>query len=128
MSKTKLILLLSLLLLAAVSCNSVASTPEPTSTPLPPTVTPELTVIVEPTSTSTPNNVPLSESQVERVPVQGAWAALQNGGAIIVDVRSAEAYAESHIKGAISIPLAEIENNPTGLKLDKDQWIITYCT
>jgi phage shock protein E len=44
-----------------------------------------------------------------------------------VDVRSAQQYAASHVKGAISIPLDEIDANPTGLKLEKDQWIITYC-
>jgi rhodanese-related sulfurtransferase len=33
-----------------------------------------------------------------------------------------------HIAGSISIPLSEIENDPAGVKLDKKQWIITYCT
>jgi rhodanese-related sulfurtransferase len=36
--------------------------------------------------------------------------------------------AASHIPGALSIPLAEIESNPAGLNLDKAKWIITYCT
>ena len=128
MSKAKFLLLVAILLIAASACNYVAPTPQPTLTPLPPTVIPELTVIAEPTSASTPNNLPLSEAEVERVPPDVAWAAVQSGAAIIVDVRSVEAYAESHIKGAISLPLAEIENNTTGLKLDKEQWIITYCT
>ena len=127
MSKAKFPFVVTVLL-AAVACNYVAPTPRPGLTPQPPTAIPGLTVIVEPTSASTPNNVPLSEAQVERIPVEAALAALQSGAAVIVDVRSAEAYAQSHIKGAISIPLAEIENNPTGLKLDKQQWIITYCT
>ena len=127
MSKAKFLLPVAILLIAALACNYVAPTPQPTSTSLPPTVIPELTVIVEPSSAA-PNNLPLSEAQVERVPPDVAWTAVQNGAAVIVDVRSVEAYAESHIKGAISIPLAEIENNPTGLKLEKEQWIITYCT
>ena len=55
-------------------------------------------------------------------------AAMQSGEAVIVDVRSAQAYQASHIPGAVSIPLGEIETNPTGLNLDKDKWIITYCT
>jgi hypothetical protein len=128
MSKAKFLLPVAILLSAALACNYVAPTPQSTSTPLPPTVIPELTVIVEPTSASTPNNLPLSEAQVERVPPDVAWTAMQSGAAVIVDVRSVEAYTENHIKGAISIPLAEIENNPTGLELDKEQWIITYCT
>jgi rhodanese-related sulfurtransferase len=69
-----------------------------------------------------------SEAQVPRIPVEQALAALQSGAAVIVDVRSMEAYDASHVAGAISIPLAEIETNPTGLSLEKDQWIITYCT
>jgi phage shock protein E len=64
---------------------------------------------------------------VERIPVELALTALQSGEAVIVDVRSAQQYAASHVKGAISIPLDEIDANPTGLKLEKDQWIITYC-
>ena len=57
-----------------------------------------------------------------------ARAALERGEAVIVDVRSDAAYEVSHIAGAINIQLGEIETNPTGLNLDKDQWIITYCT
>jgi len=62
------------------------------------------------------------------VTVEQAKVALDSGAAVIVDVRSSEAYAVSHIAGAINIQLGEIETNPTGLNLDKDQWIITYCT
>lgn len=127
MSKAKFLICVAVVLVAA-ACNYIAPTAQPTATLLSPTAIPELTVIVEPTSASTPDNVPLSEAQVERIPVEVALTALQSGAAVIVDVRSAEAYAQSHIKGAISIPLAEIENNPTGLKLEKEQWIITYCT
>ena len=57
-----------------------------------------------------------------------AKAAFDSGAAIIVDVRSAGAYAASHVPGALNIQLGEFETNPTGLELDKDQWIITYCT
>ena len=128
MSKAKPALVLTVFLLVAVACNYVASTPEPAFTPQPPTAIPEMTSIVEPTSASTPSHLPLSEAEVERIPLEVALTAMQSGAAVIVDVRSAEAYAESHIQGAISIPLAEIENNPTALTIDKEQWIITYCT
>lgn len=63
-----------------------------------------------------------------RVTVEETKAALESGAAIIVDVRSAEGYEASHIPGAINIQLGEFETNPTDLKLDKEQWIITYCT
>ena len=57
-----------------------------------------------------------------------AKAASDRGAAVIVDVRSPASFEMSHISGAISMPLADIEANPGGLNLAKDQWIITYCT
>jgi 3-mercaptopyruvate sulfurtransferase SseA len=73
-------------------------------------------------------DIPQTEVDVPRIPVEEAKAALNSGEAIVVDVRSAESYAAGHAAGAISIPLSEIEANPAGFGLDKEQWIITYCT
>jgi 3-mercaptopyruvate sulfurtransferase SseA len=72
--------------------------------------------------------IPQTEADVPRVTVEEAKFAFDSGKAIIVDVRSAEAYAEGHAAGAISIPLANFENNIEDLSLDKKQWIIPYCT
>jgi rhodanese-related sulfurtransferase len=83
--------------------------------------------MIEPTSTLT-GGVTLTEEDVPRVSVEDAAAAIQNGEAIVLDVRSTQAFQASHIPGALSVPLFDIETNPTGLNLDKDQWIITYCT
>jgi 3-mercaptopyruvate sulfurtransferase SseA len=118
------------LLLVTLACNFVAPPqfPQVTSTPVVSSTSLPLTVVAEPTSSTQQDNLPLNEAAVPRVPVEEAKAALDTGAAIIVDVRSVEAYQAKHIKGAISIPLADIESNPTGLKLDKEQWIITYCT
>ena len=74
------------------------------------------------------DTIPQTEADVPRISVKDAKAALDGGKAIIVDVRSADIYAQGHAAGAISIPLSEIETNPAGLGLDKEQWIITYCT
>lgn len=79
-----------------------------------------------PTPTLTP--LPLTERDVPRVTVEEAKAAVDRGAAILVDVRSADAFEVSHISGALNIQLGEFETNPTGLDLPKDQWIITYCT
>jgi 3-mercaptopyruvate sulfurtransferase SseA len=73
-------------------------------------------------------DLPLTEADVPRVTVEEAKFALDNGQAILLDVRSTESYAETHIAGALSFPLDSIEIDPTGLPLDKTQWIITYCT
>ncbi len=69
-----------------------------------------------------------TDSEVPRVTTGEAKAALEKGAAVIVDVRSPAAFQMSHVAGAISIPLADIEAKPNDLKLDKNQWIITYCT
>ena len=86
------------------------------------------TQIVEHVFTQSPGNFPLTEAEVPRVTPQEAKAALHSGAAIIVDVRDLALYEKSHVAGAISIWLDDIEKNPAGLSLDKDQWIITYCT
>lgn len=72
--------------------------------------------------------LPLTEADVPRITVEDAKAAVDGSEAIIVDVRSAESFAAGHIAGAISIPLAEFETNISNIALEKDQWIITYCT
>ncbi len=118
---TKTILALSILFLAILACNAPAAPPSPT---------PELamTTIIERVPTPTPGNIHLTEAEVPRISLEKANAAIASGAAIVLDVRSPEAYALSHIPGAINIQLGEFETNPTGLNLDKDQWIITYCT
>ncbi len=129
MSKTKLIIAISVLLLAILACNFVAPTQAAQFTPtvIVASTSPALTAMVEPPAAATPK-LPLTDSDVPRVPLDQAKTAFDSGAAIFVDVRTPQAYEAKHIKGAISIPLGEIEINPTGLKLDKNQWIITYCT
>ena len=86
------------------------------------------TAVVDPVFTQPSGNLPESDAEVPRASLEEAKAALDNGTAIFVDVRSADAYEASHVAGALSIPLAEVEANPSGLALDQEQWIITYCT
>ena len=127
MLKSKTNILLAIIILAftvqACTSSSPATEPELIATQIPPS-----TQIIEPVSTQPQADLPESEAAVPRVSVEEAKAALESGAAIIVDVRSAEAYEASRIPGAINIPLEEFETNPTDLKLDKEQWIITYCT
>ena len=63
---------------------------------------------------------------VSRIGLEESKAAFDNGEALFLDVRSKDAYTASHIPGALSIPLAEIETRID--ELDPNQWIITYCT
>lgn len=68
----------------------------------------------------------IPESEVPRVSLADAWNAYEAGAAVFLDVRAASSYETSHIPGALSIPLNELETRLT--ELDPAQWIITYCT
>jgi phage shock protein E len=49
-------------------------------------------------------------------------------GSVIVDVREAEEYAESHVEGSINIPLGKLIREPDGvLNVPKETEIILYC-
>ncbi len=81
---------------------------------------------IEAAQTSTALSEEEIDALVPRISLNDAKAALDTSAAIFLDVRSAEAYQESHIKGAVNIPLAELEARIG--ELDPNQWIVTYCT
>ena len=112
-----ILFLISLCMLAA--CSSRATDTAPTPAP---------TQIVGPSYPQPARELPLTERDVPRVSIEEARAALDSGAAIVVDVRNPDAYATSHVAGAINVPLIEIERDPAGLDLPKEEWIITYCT
>jgi len=119
MAKTKINLAISSLILATLACNAALPASEPTAT---------LVVIVEPTFPLSQPDLPETDADVPRVSIEETLVAITAGAALIVDVRNPGDYAQGHIEGAINIPLSDIETDPAGLGLDKDQWIITYCT
>ncbi|HTZ11476.1 MAG TPA: rhodanese-like domain-containing protein [Candidatus Margulisiibacteriota bacterium] len=45
----------------------------------------------------------------------------------LVDVLSKESYEKEHIKGAISLPLAEIEEKRVAALMGKDDKVVVYC-
>ena len=130
MKRIKYILLATLILfLTSLACNALLPQTEPTSAPtsietqiLVPTPT------TEPVATQPEANLPQTDAEVPRVPADQAKAALDSGDAVIVDVRGADAYARSHITGALEVSLSAIQTDPANLPLDKNIWIITYCT
>lgn len=111
------LILLTILIISACSAQPTQSAPAPAPT-----------TIIEPVFTQSSGDLPPTEADVPRITAEEARAALDSGAAVIVDVRDPSQYEQSHVAGAISIWLDDIEANPTGLDLDKDQWIITYCT
>jgi ArsR family transcriptional regulator len=63
---------------------------------------------------------------IPRVTLEESKAAFDNNAAVFLDVRSESSFAVSHIPGALSIPLADLEARLA--ELDPNLWIITYCT
>lgn len=62
---------------------------------------------------------------VERVMLDEAFLAYQEGSAVLVDVRSASSFESGHIPGSLSIPISEIEQRAS--ELNPEDWIITIC-
>src|SRR3982750_612576 len=73
-----------------------------------------------------PQMTPPPPQEARRISVDEARQALAKGEAVLVDVRSKEAYEGSHAQGALSIPLADILSRAG--ELPKNKLIITYCT
>jgi len=119
MQKTKIILAISFAILVTLACNALLPLPTQTSVP---------TQIIEPVFTQSEGDIPQTEAEVPRVDVDVAKAAFDSGQAVIVDVRSQSAYDASHIAGSLFIPLGAFETDIANIDLDKEQWIITYCT
>jgi rhodanese-related sulfurtransferase len=73
--------------------------------------------------------IPTVETQsdgVRRIAPADARAAVDQGKAIIIDVRGEESYNAGHVKGARWINLNDIGSR-TG-ELPRDKMIITYCS
>jgi hypothetical protein len=77
---------------------------------------------------ATPTDVP--DDQVPRIDVAAAFQAISAGQAVLIDVRSAEAWRGRHAKGAVSLPLDDIEKLPSGAMktLPAAKRPILYCT
>ena len=130
MPKTKILLAVSMLLLATLACNTLLPATAPPSSPTTVNADPTstLVVIVEPTSPVEEPDLPRNEAEVPRVPLEQALTAYSAGAAVFVDVRVPQSYEISHIPGAINIPLGAFETDIANVNLEKDAWIITYCT
>src|SRR6266498_1417844 len=128
MKKTKYILLATfVLLLTSLACNALlpqateptlVQTQVATQTLIPTQITEP--VSTEAVSTQPQPDLPQTDAEVRRVPVDQAKAAFDSGKAVIVDVRGPGPYAVSHVAGALEISLSEIQDHPTTLNLDKN--------
>jgi len=64
--------------------------------------------------------------QIARLNLAQAKDAYDTGAAVFVDVRDQVYYENSHISGAISLPLSQLESRLD--ELEPNDWIILYCT
>ena len=122
MKRIKFLSIVILMLVFVLSACSAQSTQAP------PTTAPTETLPSSHGITSEDPELPLTDAEVPRISVEEARVAFESGAAIIVDVRSPSAFEEGHVVGSVSIPLGQIERDLTSVPLQKDQWIITYCT
>ena len=65
-------------------------------------------------------------SSVQRVTADDTKVLLENGAAVLYDVRTSTAYESRHIVGAVSFPEAQVSNGLATLPVDKA--LIFYCT
>lgn len=61
----------------------------------------------------------------EHLTREDLFARVENGDAVVLDVRPAEEYAEGHIPGAVSVPLDELPSRLA--ELPDDVEIVAYC-
>lgn len=67
------------------------------------------------------------ESAYHKIEAEEAKKMMDEQDVVVVDVRTAEEYAEGHVPGAVLIPLQEIGDEPPGELPDKGADILVYC-
>ncbi|QNM05321.1 rhodanese-like domain-containing protein [Qiania dongpingensis] len=62
-----------------------------------------------------------------KITAEEAKKMLDEGGVTVVDVRTAEEYAEKHIPDAVLVPVESIGTEPPELLPDKDAVLLIHC-
>ncbi|MFN8475633.1 MAG: rhodanese-like domain-containing protein [Anaerolineae bacterium] len=81
-----------------------------------------------PTPAYDPTAIAAANSQLSHVPrinLDDAKQKMTDPNVLFVDARTAQEYAQGHIKGAVSVPVAEVDKYLSRLPQDKE--IIVYC-
>ena len=90
---------------------------------LAPVSPPQIIQEAEPGHTHGPDD-PLAN--VPRITVEDLRTGMDEGWAIVVDVRSPQQYEASHIAGAVSVPVGQLGARIG--ELPEGRMIVTYCT
>lgn len=81
-----------------------------------------------PTPQYDPTAIAAANAQLAHVPrinLDDAKQKLTDPNALFVDARSAQEFAQGHIKGAVSVPVSEVDKYLSRIPQDKE--IIVYC-
>jgi hypothetical protein len=108
--------------LIAVAANAQYKNPSPAPAKAPSAVQIAPNNNIQITTSTNPDD---ELSTAKRIPRNEAMKLVKEKKAVWVDVRSKDAYDQSHIPGAINIPLGELPNHLT--KLPPRKFLITYC-
>ncbi len=112
--------LLTILTVAVfIACQTASSTPTETAAGTDRQLTGQPTV-------SAADEHESHDDDVKRITPAEAKEIFDSGDALFIDSRSNNAYINEHIKGAINIPVAEIETQYS--ELPRDKTIIVYCS
>jgi hypothetical protein len=102
---------------------TATATPPPLNSPI---STPSPLTTMPGASTPQPNAQQPDKAGVKRISAEDLRERVNSGRAVVIDVRDASAYATSHIKGALHIPMASVQANLDRLPKEKD--VVAYCT
>ena len=58
---------------------------------------------------------------------EAAHELVQKQGALLLDVRTPQEFADGHVDGALNIPVQELESKLASLPAKKDQDVVVYC-
>jgi 3-mercaptopyruvate sulfurtransferase SseA len=79
-----------------------------------------------PAAPGQPGAAPVFADGVRRVTVTELKGLLEKDQAIVIDVRTQEAYNSAHVRGARLIPEADVANHAG--EMPKNKLIVTYCS
>lgn len=67
-----------------------------------------------------------AEGEAKRISLADAKSAFDKGEAFFIDTRSANAFENEHIEGAINIPSSKVDDRYK--EVPKDKTVIVYCS
>ena len=83
-------------------------------------------VAADPTPLPTATASSTAAESAARISPQELKAQLDAGNAVLIDVRSPQAFMTRHAAGAISVPLDTVASRAGDLPREK--WVVAYCT